>query len=1036
MADNVVRTISFRGTSEGLDELTTKLRLVASEEKNIALVSDDLSKRTISLAAAWKATGLRLDETARATDNYNRLAKQSKQLLDQHGISAEQHAERLKQLGERYGQASAGAAKLTAGMSAAGDVGAVASQRMIAGLSDVGKAADRAAQAMAKMAASAKPTADQMASSRLTTGMTAAGDVGGVASQRMVAGMTAASKAAAEASTSVTKSYSQMITGMSAAGDASAVASQKMIAGMSAMGTATEHTANFTKQSSRAGAEMLNLSRQFADVGVSLQAGQSPFTVLVQQGAQIVDVFASSNRSVGSFFSQAIGWAGRFFASTAGIVTGILAIGGAAVYAASQFVRAQTTIAEALEEQNRLLKEGKALIDERTSAEARAQLQSKEQTQFETLRNQLDLQIKLNKAMEDMAKIAERRATTPTGGGMPEMGIAPSGVAPLRDPGYDQIAAAIQRLQAAQAAGMPGLKEFNSELGKIGLAHPELALIVQDMIKAGEAGMQLEFAALRAKAMSDALAGIAKDAQLAAVGLGSIAQFKLNNRMAEEARDATERQAKAVLQMAEAYPGMSIEVAKQLNALEGQLLVAQEITGKQQIEAQFLVNINSLLLQGKTLTEATAVAEAQRAISLAQVNTAAQQTLISAQREYKVLIQTDEETKNYVRSLNRETELLESGVDAQRAKAVAAQEYMNAEEQRSQAAQQASEREEEASAAATAAADERARAYRRAADAADQEAIAMQNAASAAIDAVYQVQKFIPHLAAALGGTQSLYQSKQGGYSQFNPAGYTSTYDPGNATFSLTQTYGAGGFDPATGQPNAQGQAYAFNKLMAGGGTSGAISSFISSGLTSGANPLLTSQLGRQPTLDTSKVGLLTSAIDTLPKEQQAGPLQQLLSAARALPASLESAQLIQQLNDKLTSLTTATEANTSATQTMTDVLSPFYSSDPRQTHLGFRAFAGGGIMTQDGMLPLRQYQGGGMATSPQVAVFGEGSTPEAYVPVPSGRIPVEIKQPANSNRRPVHVTINVMGNADSGTVAALKSTAFQQAQAMRRMIG
>ena len=119
----------------------------------------------------------------------------------------------------------------------------------------------------------------------------------------------------------------------------------------------------------------------------------------------------------------------------------------------------------------------------------------------------------------------------------------------------------------------------------------------------------------------------------------------------------------------------------------------------------------------------------------------------------------------------------------------------------------------------------------------------------------------------------------------------------------------------------------------------------------------------------------------------------------------------------------------------MTDVLSPFYSSDPRPTHLGFRAFAGGGIMTQYGELPLRQYQGGGMATSPQVAVFGEGTTPEAYVPVPSGRIPVEIKQPANSNQRPVNVTINVMGNADQSTVAALKTTAFQQAQAMRRVM-
>ena len=76
------------------------------------------------------------------------------------------------------------------------------------------------------------------------------------------------------------------------------------------------------------------------------------------------------------------------------------------------------------------------------------------------------------------------------------------------------------------------------------------------------------------------------------------------------------------------------------------------------------------------------------------------------------------------------------------------------------------------------------------------------------------------------------------------------------------------------------------------------------------------------------------------------------------------------------------------------------------------------------------------MATSPQVAVYGEGSTPEAFVPVPSGRIPVEIKQPANNNQRPVNVFINVGGNADQGAVAALRSTAFQQAQAMRRAMG
>ena len=58
-----------------------------------------------------------------------------------------------------------------------------------------------------------------------------------------------------------------------------------------------------------------------------------------------------------------------------------------------------------------------------------------------------------------------------------------------------------------------------------------------------------------------------------------------------------------------------------------------------------------------------------------------------------------------------------------------------------------------------------------------------------------------------------------------------------------------------------------------------------------------------------------------------------------------------------------------------------------------FLGFANGGIMTRDGALPLQRYARGGIARSPQLAMFGEGSKPEAYVPLPDGRsIPVTIK--------------------------------------------
>lgn len=55
--------------------------------------------------------------------------------------------------------------------------------------------------------------------------------------------------------------------------------------------------------------------------------------------------------------------------------------------------------------------------------------------------------------------------------------------------------------------------------------------------------------------------------------------------------------------------------------------------------------------------------------------------------------------------------------------------------------------------------------------------------------------------------------------------------------------------------------------------------------------------------------------------------------------------------------------------------------------------FANGGIMSQYGSIPLRRYAAGGIASSPQMAMYGEGSMSEAYVPLPDGRrIPVNMQ--------------------------------------------
>ena len=86
-------------------------------------------------------------------------------------------------------------------------------------------------------------------------------------------------------------------------------------------------------------------------------------------------------------------------------------------------------------------------------------------------------------------------------------------------------------------------------------------------------------------------------------------------------------------------------------------------------------------------------------------------------------------------------------------------------------------------------------------------------------------------------------------------------------------------------------------------------------------------------------------------------------------------------------------------------------------------SFAMGGVMTQNGPMPLRTYARGGIANSPQLAMFGEGSTPEAYVPLPDGRrIPVAM-QGNGGGATTVNVSVDAKGTqvqGDPGQSAAL----------------
>lgn len=101
--------------------------------------------------------------------------------------------------------------------------------------------------------------------------------------------------------------------------------------------------------------------------------------------------------------------------------------------------------------------------------------------------------------------------------------------------------------------------------------------------------------------------------------------------------------------------------------------------------------------------------------------------------------------------------------------------------------------------------------------------------------------------------------------------------------------------------------------------------------------------------------------------------------------------------------------------------------------------FANGGIFGKDGVIPLRAYQKGGIANSPQLALFGEGSMNEAYVPLPDGRtIPVTLSTDGMSGGgnvlSPVSIEINVHSDGsttESGDTDSIWNNAAQRVKAV-----
>ena len=913
MNGNVIRTITIRGTQEGLDKLQTDLNKLATAHKNVAIAAEETNRTTLSLEQAWKRQTLRLDEAARAQANIARETKIADRALHEGLATQAQHARQLELINQRYTTSAAGA-------------------------QTYGKALQQ--------------------------------------------------------------------------------------------GTGEARLARH---------EMINLSRQVQDVGVSLASGQSPMTVLIQQGTQIADVFASSSGTLKGFFSQASAGAARFATSWAGIATGAAAIGAGIVYAATSYTSAQREIERALmgigaasgvtrDQINEIARAsvsgfGLSTSQAREAATAfaatgdiyrenvaqatkiiddfvRAGGDAAKTTEAlaEALKNPAAGAVEINKSLgflnittleyirslQEQGKIQEAQAALMTA-------MAPqlekqrenvSGMTVAWNTATNALDAFLklsgqgslivfEMMTGISAGGLKVEQQLDRARGRLDeftassvmAAHGgELAQARMQELRAEVERLEKAVAATGQQAQAFAALGIQADAaarsflpmraeiekvQLALAKLrdyqaqgGAVDQNvlllgNLRIQQLQQQEGALLRQAQYTQQLAAMYPGMTLEGAKQLQQSQLQLGVAQARTPEEKLTATTIAQINEMLARGVVLEEALVIAATNRAAAEAQVaNALLDQKAAEATREREQR-DTEKEAKKKAEDAKK--------ADAQREKAL-----------------------------------------KKAAEATEHLTGATQTNIQVTLGANQVYDRLTGHI---LDYTDSIIfwartmneaiddVLDKMGPSQFKKGGYEFSYDP----------------------------------------------------LSLGRKKQQYEEAGTPYTMKTHGIP------GTLGAFQYAAP-------------DFEA------INSNLSSLVKSEDELTKSTdrlnETMQDALSPFYSQDPRTTKLGFRAGVTGNPDWATGATnsnPLVAVLGAG-ATAPGMAEGGSFTVGGGYsandnkmavFPVASGeQIVVNRNREGREGRGGQIVNIDnriiVQGNIDEDTLSKMKVSRFQQAQRMR----
>jgi len=530
----------------------------------------------------------------------------------------------------------------------------------------------------------------------------------------------------------------------------------------------------------------------------------------------------------------------------------------------------------------------------------------------------------------------------------------------------------------------------------------------------------------------------------------------------QQAQAEAARYNELVKEISTAWGNVGQATALSLQGLQNQLGVANAVGGAEKMMAQEAADYANAVMQGKTALEASQIAAMNLALAQAQVNSAARETLFNLQNMAQVAAAVTGQQQMQAQAQAQYNQLVHDGVDAILAEKIAAQQLANSQAQAtanvekqiealkdSTAMIKAQQNGTEASTAAAIAyknaiasgADETAAAALKAATLANYMAQAASSGQSLAAAQQAFVNSFSGVYVGGVGG--SPYGGVSTGEYEANTGGGWNLHDPipsGQYGSALSPVGELLQWDYNMQQQAAK-QAQSFAAMVNQAGDINAALTYAMGQQAHGTQygvPGVIDQFGRstwedwgmsapvlgQAVSESEIISQVSQLYDlknqmTADKSTQLSNLNAEMAWLQSRPQSIDQMRAIAQLRQSIEQLTNSTDSLNSTNQ---ELLSPYYTQDPRKSHIGFRSqgMATGGYV---------DVPGGISANDNMLAMIPVASGERIYVdPMSSKR---GVGQPSQTTIN-INVPITIVGNANKDEVGR---TVYQSMQTAARQL-